>query len=394
MREDERVTAPPLIPIVDGHNDLPWTMRGVGYDFGAVDIARDQPQQHTDLPRLRRGGVAGQFWSVFVPCTLRGASALTATLEQIDAVYDMITRYPYDLALVTTAEGLEATVNAGGPIASLLGAEGGHSLDNSLGTLRTLYRLGVRYLTLTHNENTDWADSATDEPAAGGLTEFGREVVREMNRLGMLVDLSHVSAETMSDALDVAAAPVIFSHSSARAVCDHPRNVPDDILARLPENGGVCLVTFVPSFVSPVVRAWQIELESAARADGVDIRDLAAMGTYLKTYPTTRPSATLADVVAHCEHVRDVAGIDHIGIGGDYDGVDVMPTGLPDVSGYPVLTTALAGRGWSTEDLTKLGWRNVHRVLAEAEVVATELRDTCGPSLARIEDLDSPRGPA
>ncbi len=388
MREDDRVADQPIIPIVDGHNDLPWAMRGVGYDFGAVDISQPQPQQHTDLPRLRRGGVAGQFWSVFVPCTLRGATALTATLEQIDAVYDMITRYPHDLALVTTAEGLEVTVNAGGPIASLLGAEGGHSLDNSLGTLRTLYRLGVRYLTLTHNENTDWADSATDEPVAGGLTEFGREVVREMNRLGMLVDLSHVSADTMSDALDVAAAPVIFSHSSARAVCDHPRNVPDDILARLPGNGGACLVTFVPSFLSPAVREWQVELEAAARADGVDIRDLDAMGTYLESYRVPRPDATLADVVAHCEHIREVAGIDHIGIGGDYDGVDVMPVGLPDVSGYPVLTTALSDRGWSTEDLTKLGWRNVHRVLGEAEVVAAELRDTCGPSLARIEELD------
>ena len=256
------------IPIVDGHNDLPWVMRSVGYDFARVDIAAPQPQQHTDLPRLRTGGVAGQFWSVFVPCTLTGAEALTATLEQIDAVYDMITRYPHDLTLVTTAEGLEVTVNAGGPIASLMGAEGGHCLDNSLGALRTLYRLGVRYLTLTHNQNTDWADSATDTPRAGGLTEFGRELVREMNRLGMLVDLSHVSADTMRDALEISAAPVIFSHSSARAVCDHPRNVPDEILARLPEVGGVCQVTFVPAFVSPVVREWQLELEAVGDGGG------------------------------------------------------------------------------------------------------------------------------
>ena len=378
------------IPIVDGHNDLPWVMRSVGYDFARVDIAAPQPQQHTDLPRLRTGGVAGQFWSVFVPCTLTGAEALTATLEQIDAVYDMITRYPHDLTLVTTAEGLEVTVNAGGPIASLLGAEGGHCLDNSLGALRTLYRLGVRYLTLTHNQNTDWADSATDTPRAGGLTEFGRELVREMNRLGMLVDLSHVSAATMRDAMEISAAPVIFSHSSARAVCDHPRNVPDEVLARLPEGGGVCQVTFVPAFVSPVVREWQVELEAVATEAGVDSRDLEAMGSFVESYPVTRPTASLADVVSHCEHVREVAGIDHIGLGGDYDGVDELPEGLADVSCYPALTEALAERGWSDEDLVKLGWRNVHRVLAEAEVVAAELRDRCGPSLARIEDLDVP----
>ena len=216
--------------VVDGHNDLPWAMRKVNYDFSAVDIAAPQPQLHTDLPRLRAGGVGAQFWSVFVPCTFVGADAVTATLEQIDAVYDMIARYPDDLVLVTHAAGLEQTLADGSRIGCLLGAEGGHSIDNSLGVLRTLYRLGVRYLTLTHNENTAWADSATDAPAHGGLTDFGREVVAEINRLGMLVDLSHVAETTMRDALDVSAAPVIFSHSSARAVCDHPRNVSDDVL--------------------------------------------------------------------------------------------------------------------------------------------------------------------
>jgi membrane dipeptidase len=380
-------------PVVDGHNDLPWAMRKVGYDFAARDIAEPRPELHTDLRRLREGGVAGQFWSVYVPCAYRGADAVLATLEQIDAVHTMVGHYPLALALVTSAEGLELTAREGGPIASLLGAEGGHSIDNSLGTLRSLYRLGVRYLTLTHNENTDWADSATDEPVHGGLTEFGREVVAEMNRLGMMVDLSHVSADTMRDALEVTAAPVIFSHSSARSVCDHPRNVPDDVLGQLRDNGGVCMVTFVPAFVSPAVRGWQLAVEESARAAGVDVRDLAAMEAFVAPHLAAKPTATLADVVAHCEHVREVAGIDHIGLGGDYDGVDALPEGLEDVAGYPRLLDALAERGWSEDDLTKLGWRNVTRVLGEVEIVAAELRDRCGPSLATIEQLDgSPEG--
>ncbi|MDN5763133.1 MAG: dipeptidase [Microlunatus sp.] len=374
--------------VIDGHNDLPWAMREVGYDFAACDIAEPQPHLHTDLIRLRDGGVTGQFWSVFVPCSYRGADAVTATLEQIDAVHSMVARYPHALALVTSAEGLALTAAGGGPIASLLGAEGGHSIDNSLGTLRSLYRLGVRYLTLTHNENTDWADSATDEPRLGGLSEFGREVVREMNRLGMMVDLSHVSAGTMRAALDVTAAPVIFSHSSARAVCDHPRNVGDDVLNRLSGNGGVCMITFVPAFVSPAVRHWQLEIEEAARTAGVDDQDEEAMEAFVQPHLADKPVATLADVVAHCEHVRDVAGIDHIGIGGDYDGVDALPAGLEDVAGYPRLLDALAERGWSEEDLAKLGWQNVTRVLGEVELVADELLGRCGPSLATIESLD------
>jgi membrane dipeptidase len=375
-------------PVVDGHNDLPWAMRQVGYDFTVHDIAQACPDLHTDLGRLRAGGVAGQFWSVYVPCSYRGAEAVTATLEQIDAVHSMVGHYPHALALVTSAEGLQLTAEHGGPIASLLGAEGGHSIDNSLGVLRSLYRLGVRYLTLTHNENTDWADSATDDPRLGGLSAFGREVVREMNRIGMLVDLSHVSADTMRDALAVSAAPVIFSHSSARAVCDHPRNVPDDVLAQLPDNGGICMVTFVPAFVSPAVREWQLGVEAEARAAGVDVRDLAAMDAFVGPHLSAAPTATLADVVAHCQHVREVAGIDHIGLGGDYDGVDALPEGLEDVSGYPRLLAALAEQGWSDADLAKLGWQNISRVLAEAEVVSAELRDSCGPSLATIEQLD------
>jgi membrane dipeptidase len=379
-------------PVVDGHNDLPWAMRKVHYDFAAVDLAQPQPQLHTDLPRARLGGLGGQFWSVFVPCSLTGERAVTATLEQIDAVYLMLERYPDDLVLVTGADGLDATLAEGRRIASLMGAEGGHSIDNSLGALRTLYRLGVRYLTLTHNENTAWADSATDVPAAGGLTAFGREVVREMNRLGMLVDLSHVAATTMQDALAVSEAPVIFSHSSARAVCDHPRNVPDEILAQLAGKGGVCMVTFVPAFVSPAVREWALGVQGAAEEAGVDSRDLAAMDLFTQAYPQPAPRATVADVVAHCEHVREVAGIDHIGLGGDFDGVTSLPDGLSDVSTYPALLAALRDRSWSAADLTRLTSANVSRVLRAAEEVAVQLRQQRGPSVATWEQLDGAAG--
>lgn len=370
--------------VVDGHNDLPWAMRKVNYDFSAVDIAASQPQLHTDLPRLRAGGVGAQFWSVFVPCTFVGADAVTATLEQIDAVYDMIARYPDDLVLVTHAAGLEQTLGDGSRIGCLLGAEGGHSIDNSLGVLRTLYRLGVRYLTLTHNENTPWADSATDAPAHGGLTDFGREVVAELNRLGMLVDLSHVAETTAHDALDVSAAPVIFSHSSARAVCDHPRNVSDDTLSRLADNGGICMITFVPFFVSPAAAAWSLDAKSAAEAAGIDSRDLHAMDEFHATYPVPRPEATMEDVVQHLEHAREVAGIAHLGLGGDFDGVEVMPIDLPDVGGYPRLLDALADRGWSADDLAQLTHRNICRVLHDVEDVAVGLRSVRGPSLARL----------
>jgi membrane dipeptidase len=347
----------------------PLSWRG-SYDFAAVDIARPQPHLHTDLPRLRAGGVGAQFWSVYVPCSLTGAAAVAATCEQIDAVYTMVQRYADDLVLVTSADGLDAVLAEGRAIGSLLGAEGGHSIDNSLGVLRSFYRLGVRYLTLTHNVNTDWADSATDEPAHGGLTPFGREVVAEMNRLGMLVDLSHVAPSTMHDALDTSTAPVIFSHSSARALCDHPRNVPDDVLARLPGNGGICMITFVPFFVNPAACAWAMEVKEAAEQAGVDPRDLAATYEFHDNYPTQPPPAALDDVVAHLEHVRQVAGIDHLGLGGDYDGVPVTPVGLEDVSAYPRLLAALRDRHWSEQDLRLLCSGNLSRVLHDAEAVA------------------------
>lgn len=375
--------------VVDGHNDLPWALRETGYDFDAVDVAQPQPQLHTDLLRLRAGGVGAQFWSVFVPCSLRGGDAVTATLEQVDAVRTMVARYPDDLVLVTDADGLEAAL-ASGRIGSLMGAEGGHSIDGSLGALRALHALGVRYLTLTHNENTDWADSATDVPRHGGLTRFGREVVAELNRLGMLVDLSHVAAATMHDALDVTAAPVVFSHSSARAVAYHPRNVPDDVLARLADNGGVCMVTFVPRFVSPAAAAWSAEVHDAALAAGVDARDLAALDAFSEAYEPACPPATLADVVAHVEHVREVAGVEHVGLGGDYDGTPTTPEGLEDVSRYPALLDALRQRGWTEPELVALAHGNVVRVLREAGSVAAGLQAVRHPSTATLAALDGP----
>lgn len=384
----------PFLSVVDGHNDLPWAMRKVDYDFGVRDISQHQPELHTDIGRLRTGEVGGQFWSVYVPSSLAGDSAVTATLEQIDAVYSMIERYPDQLELVTSAGGLAdavAKAGTGGPIGSLMGAEGGHSINNSLGTLRDLYRLGVRYVTLTHNDNTAWADAATDDPAHDGLTAFGREVVREMNRLGMLVDLSHVAPATMHAALDVTEAPVIFSHSSARALCDHPRDVPDDVLGRLADNGGTCMITFVPEFVSAKVREWSLGAREAAERAGVDTRDWSAMKEFRAAYDVPEPKATIDDVVAHAERVREVAGIDHIGVGGDFDGVGSLPEGLGDVSAYPNLFAALSERGWSDDDLIKMAHGNVIRTFADAEQRAVEIRGTRGPSLARIEDLDQVR---
>ena len=340
-------------PVIDGHNDLLWALRHRhNYDFDAVDIGeRQDGLVHTDLPRLREGGVGAQFWSVYVPSTM-GPEAVGATLEQVDAAYRMIERYADRMALATTADEVEAAW-ALGRVASLLGAEGGHQIDGSLAVLRMYHRLGVRYLTLTHNDNVAWADSATDERVLGGLNDVGRGVVAEMNRLGMMVDLSHVSAETMRDALDVSTAPVIFSHSSAYALVDHPRNVPDDVLTTMAARGGLCMVSFVPRFVSQANRDWALAAEDAARDAGIDPKELARFEPFLDDLEGVDPppAATLADVVAHVEHVRDVAGIDHVGLGGDYDGVTTLPEGLEDVSRYPNLLEALAERGWSADDL-------------------------------------------
>lgn len=377
-------------PLVDGHNDLPWEARvQVGYDFDRLDIAQPVASTVTDLPRLRAGGVGGQFWSVFVPSTLQGDAAVSATLEQVDGVHRMIGTYAAELALARTAEDVDGA-RSQGRIASLLGAEGGHSIGCSLATLRALFVLGVRYLTLTHNDNVPWADSATDVAAAGGLTEFGREVVREMNRLGMMVDLSHVAPTTMRHAIETSTAPVIFSHSSARAICDSPRNVPDDVLASLPANGGVCMVTFVPEFVSPAAAAWRVEAGAAAARVGVDPKDWEAFHRFAKTYTPDhpKPQATIDDVVAHLEHVREVAGIEHVGIGGDYDGTDSYPVGLEDVSGYPRLVAALLERSWSDDDVAKLVRENTLRVMRDVEAVARDLQTTQAPSLRTIAELD------
>ncbi|MGO8962027.1 MAG: dipeptidase [Streptosporangiaceae bacterium] len=375
-------------PVIDGHNDLAWALRAAGsLDPAKTDISAPVDFTHTDLPRLAKGGVGAQFWSVFVPAELQGEAAVATTLEQIDLVRRLAARYPEALELAFTADDVQRIMDAG-KVASLLGAEGGHSIACSMGTLRALHQLGVRYLTLTHNLNLPWADSATDEPAAGGLTAFGREVVREMQRLGMLVDLSHVAATTMRDAFDIAEAPVIFSHSSAFAVCDHPRNVPDSILARLAGNDGLCMITFVPAFVSQRCRDWERELAAEMERQGLDYRDLSARkkikGEWQERHP--RPRATLADVVAHAEHVRDVAGADHIGLGGDYDGVDVLPDGLEDVSCYPALIEALLDRGWSETECGKLTGGNLLRVMRAAEAAARLASRP--PSVARIEDLD------
>jgi membrane dipeptidase len=328
-------------PVVDGHNDLPWALRLANADIDDVDVVGPLPQFHTDLDRLRRGGVGAQWWSVYVPSTLPENEALRTTIEQVHLVRRMVDQQPDRLVLAVDIDSARAAI-AQGRIASLIGAEGGHSIGGSLSGLWALHALGVRYMTLTHNDNTSWADSATDEPVAHGLTEFGRDVVRRMNALGVIVDLSHVSPATMAAALETTTKPVMFTHSSARGLVDHPRNVPDDILDLLAANGGLCMVAFVPQFVSKEFREWD---------------DAGRRGT--------KPTVTAADVADHIEHVREVAGVDHVGLGGDYDGCPDFPVGMEDVTGYPVLLHELADRTWSDIDLKKLTGQNALRVLAD-----------------------------
>jgi membrane dipeptidase len=356
-------------PVIDGHNDLPWQLRIRAID---PDLRSDLSATglHTDLIRLERGGVAGQFWSVYVPCGVSEPESVATVLEQIDLVKRLAARYPDRLALVTTADQAERA-RAEGRVASLLGAEGGHCINSSLGVLRMLYELGVRYLTLTHADNTSWADSATDRPKVGGLSAFGHEVVREMNRLGMLVDLAHVSTETMHAALDTSVAPAFFSHSSARAVCDHPRNVPDDVLTRVRASNGVVMVTFVPFFLNEQCRQWGIELyafEDALDAPPQSPEWVAKQKAWVAANPC--PPSGVADAADHIEHIRAVAGVDAVGLGGDFDGTPVLPEGLNDVTTYPALFAELADRGWSDAELDKLGWANALRVLRDTESAA------------------------
>jgi len=361
-------------PLIDGHNDLPWEIRDkFGGDPGAANLAGRVAGTHTDIPRLVEGGVGGQFWSVFVPGRLAGEAAVTAVLEQIDTVHRMVRQYPSRFQLALTADDVDRAFTAG-RIASLLGAEGGHSIGGSLGVLRSLYALGVRYLTLTHNSSVGWASSATDDVVPGGLTDFGRAVVAEMQRLGMLVDLSHVAPSTMHAALDVARAPVIFSHSSALALCDNPRNVPDEVLTRLAANGGVCMVTFVPYFVSRQCNAWFQELRAEAVRRGLDTGDIAATFSFKSEWEAShpQPAATVGQVADHVEHVRSVAGIGHVGIGGDFDGTPDLPEGLHDVSRYPALFRELLRRGWSEADCKALAGGNTLRVLRAAEDAADQ----------------------
>lgn len=351
------------VPLFDGHNDLPWAIResDASRDVRAYDIA-SEAAGHTDLARLREGMVGAQFWSVYVPFSATEEGAARMQLEQIDIALQVIADHPEDLEFAGSAADVMRIFHEG-KIASMIGMEGGHAIENSLGALRAFYALGARYMTLTHSSNIDWADSCCEPAEFGGLTAFGQEVVREMNWVGMMVDISHVSPESMHDALDVAEAPVIFSHSSARAVTDHVRNVPDEVLRRLPDNGGVVMVTFVESFTNDEVRLY----------DGP---------------AATAPRSTLADVANHIEHIRNVAGIDHVAIGGDFDGIDRGPVGLEDVSTYPALFAELSRRGWSESELRQLAAGNMLRAMRAVEATARRLQMERGPSTATIQELD------
>jgi membrane dipeptidase len=381
-------------PLIDGHNDLPWAIRtdsAAPRDVEKYDL-RKKTAGHTDLARLKAGMVGGQFWSVYIPANVGDSGYARVQLEQIEIARQVVAKYP-EIEWALTADALRAS-HARGRIGSLLGLEGGHAIENSLGALRAYYDLGARYMTLTHSANIDWADSGTDSARHNGLTRFGEEVVREMNRLGMLVDLSHVSPATMSDALNVTDAPVIFSHSSARGVTEHPRNVPDSILRRLPQNGGVIMVTFVPVFVSQQVAQYGNEMQRAnaelrQRFPNDDAARRREMDAWRASHPA--PKATLKDVADHIDHVRRVAGADHVGIGSDFDGIDDTPIGLEDVSTFPALFAELSRRGWSEADLRKLAGENLLRVLKRAEAVSARLKQQRGPSTRTIQEMDGTR---
>jgi membrane dipeptidase len=392
-------------PLIDGHNDLPWEIRErFGGDLAKVDLSVDtaklpapkgSPPLMTDIPRLRRGHVGAQFWSVFIPVEVKGPAAVQETFEQIDLVKTMCARYPRDLAMAYSAADITRLQRAG-LIASLIGVEGGHQINDSLAVLRAYYDAGARYMTLTHSSNTAWADSATDMPLHHGLTPFGREVVREMNRLGMLVDLAHVSEDTMRAVLAVSEAPVIFSHSSARALVDHPRDVSDEVLRLVAHNGGIVMVNFAPPYVSDARRRWDAERVAEQTRNnsppfgglyiGQPDRAAAALNSWEAAHP--KPPVTLADVADHIEHIREVAGVDHVGLGSDFDGIPETPTGLEGVDRFPALLQELARRGWSNADLAKVAGGNLLRVMSQAQVVSARLRRERPPSTATLTALD------
>jgi membrane dipeptidase len=392
-------------PLIDGHNDLPWEIRErFGGDLAKVDLSANTAALPapsgslplmTDIPRLRRGRVGAQFWSVFIPVEVKGPQAVQETLEQIDLVKAMCARYPRDLAMAYTAADIRRLHKAG-QVASLVGVEGGHQINDSLPVLRAYYDAGARYMTLTHSSNTAWADSATDMPVHHGLTAFGKEVVREMNRLGMLVDLAHVSEETMRAALAVTQAPVIFSHSSARALVDHPRDVSDEVLRLVAANGGIVMVNFAPSYVSDARRRWEAErvAEEARNSSppfgglyiGQPDRAAAALKAWDAAHP--KPPVTVADVADHIEHIRKVAGVDHVGLGSDFDGIPETPEGLESVDRFPGLLQELERRGWSDAELAKVAGDNLLRVLSQTETVSTRLRGERPPSSATLAGLD------
>jgi membrane dipeptidase len=377
-------------PLIDGHNDLLWALREAREKGQPLDPSQSCPTLHTDLPRLIAGGVRGQFWSVYVPSDLAAGDAVTQTLEQIDGFFELVERNPRVLEQARTADDIER-IAASGRVASMIGVEGGHSIGGSLGALRILARLGAGYMTLTHNDDTPWADSATGERTHGGLTRFGEEVVRELNRQGILVDLSHVSDDTMRHAIAVSDAPAVFSHSSARSLCDVPRNVPDDVLELAGRNGTVVQVTFVPWFLTREgaqanaagLAEWD-RLKRAMPDDADAVR--TAMDAWFEAQPI--PPSSLSDVADHIDHIREIAGIDAVGIGSDFDGVHGLPDGLSDVSRYPTLFEELAVRGYTDEDLTKIAGRNVLRVMREAERVSSKLRADRAPSTATIGQMD------
>ena len=397
-------------PVIDGHNDLPWTLRErFGGDLSKIDLASDtaklappagEPAMMTDLPRARSGHLGAQFWSVWIPVATTGPAAVQTTIEQIDLVKAIAARWPRDFAMAYSVADIRRAEHEG-KVASLIGVEGGHQINDSLAVLRQYYDLGARYMTLTHSSNTAWADSATDAPKHNGLTPFGKAVVREMNRIGMLVDLSHVSEATMRAALEVARAPVIFSHSSARALVDHPRDVPDDVLRLVAKNGGVVMVNFAPGYVSEARRRWDADLAAEkARLDsppfgGLYIGDPERAKSELAKWKAEHPAPAvgITDVADHVQHIHDVAGADHVGIGSDFDGIPEAPAGLDGVDKYPALFAELARRGWTDADLAKLSAGNLLRAMGEVEAIAARLRATELPAQVTIEALDGPPKP-